>query len=78
LSLHDINSIRQNLNALFANIAWAEEEISAAQDRHPEATDQLQRSFTVLAPTLSLMRIPAVYRAHCRELLERVSTPPEN
>jgi hypothetical protein len=54
-------------------ISWAENEIEAAQARHPQIAERLWHSFTLLAPALPLRWNPRVYRAHCRELLERVA-----
>jgi hypothetical protein len=55
-------------------IELAEEEISAAQRRHPAASDRIWRNFRLLQPPADgLTRNDLVYRAHCRELLDRVA-----
>lgn len=53
----------------------AEEEIAAAQSRHPEKADSLRGAFMSLVPPVSMRGpvCPDVYRAHVRELLERVA-----
>ncbi len=67
-----IDDLRQELDSAFRTIAWAEEEIEAAQRRHPDAADPIWHSFGLLRPTLELMRTEPVYRSHCRELLDRI------
>lgn len=54
-------------------IFWAEDEIAAAQKRHPESSEEIWRSFPILLPTHTLMNTEFVYRAHVRELLDRVA-----
>ncbi|MFY1688146.1 hypothetical protein [Plantactinospora sp. WMMB782] len=61
------------LESAFAAMEWAEEEIEAARKRHPEADDRIWKSFLLLQPTHDLMRVEMTYRAHCRELLDRVA-----
>jgi hypothetical protein len=73
MPLNILNDIRRVLEPLFLNMEWAEEEITTAQERHPAAAERLDRSFRLLTPTHSLMSTEAVYRAHCRELLDRVA-----
>lgn len=51
----------------------AEEEIRAAQKRHPDRRDQAYHSFGLLVPTHDRMATEFVYRSHARELLERVA-----
>ncbi|MGW5315470.1 hypothetical protein [Nocardia thailandica] len=53
---------------------WAEEEIQRAQNRHPDVADVLHHSFSLLSATEDRMATEFVYRAHARELLERVAT----
>jgi hypothetical protein len=62
------------LNDAFTLMETAEEEIAEAQQRHPEAADRLWHSYSLLAPPADgfMQREPA-YRAHCREILERVA-----
>jgi hypothetical protein len=53
---------------------WAEEEIEAAQRRHGERDrGPLWNSFRLLKPTHERAWPELVYRAHCRELLDRVA-----
>lgn len=68
-----VTELRHELQPLFDAMAWADEEIQATQHRHPAAKDLIRDSFVLLRPTLPLMRTVAVYRAHCRELLDRVA-----
>lgn len=70
MHLNDIDVSLADLGHLY--ILWAEQEIAAAQHRHRSAADRIWRSFNLLKPTLGRMREP-VYRAHCRELLDRVA-----
>jgi|ERR1700742_253971 len=58
----------------FDQMELAEDEIRKAQDRHPAHRDRLYHSFSLLKPNMGLERMASemVYRAHCRELLERV------
>ncbi len=65
--------LQHELEPLLVAMAWAEEEIKAAQRRHPAAADRIWGSFGLLRPTQPLMRTEAAYRAHCRELLDRVA-----
>jgi hypothetical protein len=53
---------------------WAEDEIEAAQLRHGERDrGPLWNSFRLLKPTHERAWPELVYRAHCRELLDRVA-----
>jgi hypothetical protein len=61
------------LDPLFDAMAWAEDEIDAAALRHPAAADRIRRSFLLLRPAHPRMRSEALYRSHCRELLDRVA-----
>lgn len=55
-------------------IGWAEDEISRAMKRHPEADDELWHSFSLVRPTSDRMyRVEFLFRGHARELLERVA-----
>jgi hypothetical protein len=58
--------------AAVAQLDWAEDEIQAAQQRHPAAADHLYHAIVLLAPTSPLMKTEFVYRSHCRELLNRI------
>lgn len=62
------------LGTAFQQMEWAEDEITKAQQRHPAATDQLFHAFSLLRPTHERMEFELVYRAHCRELLDRAAT----
>ncbi|UUV32155.1 hypothetical protein NQK81_01520 [Amycolatopsis roodepoortensis] len=59
----------------FDLLRLAEDEIVQARSRHPLHNDLLHHSFSLLAPNFALerMRFEIVYRAHCRELLDRVA-----
>ncbi|SDP96402.1 hypothetical protein SAMN04487905_12024 [Actinopolyspora xinjiangensis] len=58
---------------VFDQMAWCEDEIQAAQRRHPHAADTLYHSWTLLHPTTARMSTEFVYRSHGREILERVA-----
>jgi hypothetical protein len=74
LSVNDlVNDIRREIDQILRQIDWAEEEIASTQRRYPACADRLWQSFTLLAPTDPLMDVEATYRAHCREVLERVA-----
>jgi len=52
----------------------AEEEILTAMARHPAAADPIWHTFPLLVPTGAKVGLTeAVYRGHCRELLDRVA-----
>ncbi len=62
------------LGSAFDAIRLAEDEISAAQKRHPGAADRIWDSFLLLTPTNDLLtRNDLVFRSHCQELLDRVA-----
>lgn len=67
-----IQGVTDDLAGLFGQMEWAEDEIAHASQRHPTEADLLFHSFRLLTPTHHLMTTEFVYRAHCRELLERV------
>jgi len=51
----------------------AEEEITAAKERHPSHREHLQEAFRHLSPTQPLRDLSEdLYRYHCREILDRV------
>lgn len=60
---------------VFERMEWGEQEIAAAQARHPRYADRIWHSFSLLVPNTGLERMSSemVYRAHCRELLDRVA-----
>ncbi len=70
-----IAGVEQTLAPIFERMSWAEDEIKQAQARHPEQADTLYHSFTLLSggDASSRMSVEAVYRAHAREILERVA-----
>lgn len=62
------------LAPVFNQMEWGEDEISRAQQRHPNAADTLHHSFMLIRPTDDRgMNIEFVYRGHCRELLDRIA-----
>ncbi|WP_233163791.1 hypothetical protein, partial [Glycomyces salinus] len=62
-----------DLAGIFERIDIAETEITKAVERHPHAADRLWHAFKLLTPTHERMDHEPVYRAHCRELLDRVA-----
>ncbi|MBF6290190.1 hypothetical protein [Nocardia cyriacigeorgica] len=64
----------KSLLATFRQLEWAEDEIRRAQQAHPDVADVLHHSFSLLSATEERMATEFVYRAHARELLERVAT----
>lgn len=60
------------LDRCFAQMEWAEDEITQAQQRHPDSVAKLWKTFLLIQGTHELMGTEFVYRAHARELLERV------
>lgn len=68
-----INAVHNELDPLTDMMGWAEEEISAAQHRHPAYSDTLHHSFILLHSHDERMRTEFVYRGHARELLDRVA-----
>ncbi|MGW4528852.1 hypothetical protein [Amycolatopsis sp. NPDC004378] len=71
----DANGIFAVMAGAFERMEWAEEEIAAAQARHPRQASQIWHSFSLLVPNSGLERMSyeRVYRAHCREILDRVA-----
>jgi hypothetical protein len=59
--------------SVFDQMDWSEDEISEAQQRHPQAADVLDRSVTLIHPTSDRMNTEFGYRSHCRKLLDRVA-----
>lgn len=68
-----LNDTENELSGVFESLEWSEEEIAAAMRRHPDQADTIWHSFSLLTPTHDLMVTEFVYRAHCRELLDRVA-----
>ncbi|MFG1774785.1 hypothetical protein ACGFIX_34860 [Nocardia salmonicida] len=56
-----------------ASMDWADDEIAQAQRRHPDITDVLYHSFSLLTATHDRMSTEFIYRPHARELTERVA-----
>jgi hypothetical protein len=70
-SLYD-DTISQHVGYM-QQLDWAEDEIQAGMRRHPRAADVIWHSLTLTTPTADLMRVETVYRAHCREIVDRVA-----
>ncbi|WP_219505183.1 hypothetical protein [Nonomuraea ceibae] len=68
-----LDLLAASLTPVFEHISWAEEEVQLAMKRHPWAADTLWHSFSLLKATRVLLRWELPYRAHCRELLDRVA-----
>ena len=65
----------QRIDESLTDVFIAEEEIEAAQTKHPKHTDALWNTFRSLQrPTALARKADVVYRAHCAELLDRVAT----
>ena len=64
-----------HLEILFECMELAEKEIASAKQRSPEHAERLHTAFLALQPSTPLLhRCPErLFRAHCRELLERVT-----
>lgn len=60
--------------AIFDRLGWAEDEIAQAAQRHPDHADRIYHSFALLSggEAAARMGVEAVYRAHAREIIERV------
>ncbi|MFE3105300.1 hypothetical protein [Nocardia tengchongensis] len=69
-----VAEIHDSFGNAFEQMRWGEEEIAAAQARHPARADELWHSFILLSPIHKLMSHELVYRAYCREILDRVAT----
>jgi hypothetical protein len=68
-----IDSLSDEVGDALQQVDWAEDEIAAASARHRHCADTLFHCFSLLEPTHPLMRSEMVYRAHCRELLDRLA-----
>ncbi|MGI5185475.1 hypothetical protein ACQEVZ_55455 [Dactylosporangium sp. CA-152071] len=64
-----------DLGGLFSAMDWAEDEIKRATRRHPDQADMLYHAFSLVQPRDigTGMGAEFVYRAHVRELLERIA-----
>jgi hypothetical protein len=75
-------ALPRRIGGLFDLMAVAEEEIDAASKRHPGRERMLSAAFGLLCPPAGMSKLdPKLYRAHARELCERVAAfdgPPEN
>jgi hypothetical protein len=69
-SFADLGSL---LSGAFEQMEWAEDEIQQAQKRHQDAADLIYHSFKLLCQPHELMKKEQVYRAHSREILDRVA-----
>lgn len=54
-------------------IDWAEEEIRAAQKRHPGQAARVWHGFSLLRATHRRLEFELLFRAHCREILDRIA-----
>ncbi|TDD49011.1 hypothetical protein [Saccharopolyspora elongata] len=72
---NDAAEIFSLMEDVFERIRWADEEIENARARHPQHADKLWHSNMLLTPNpgLESMKKEFVFRAHCRELLDRVA-----
>jgi hypothetical protein len=69
-----LNDVGGLIGEVFDRIGWAEEEIEAAQLRHGEhGRGPLWNSFRLLKMTHDQEWPELLFRAHCRELLDRVA-----
>ncbi|WP_394615900.1 hypothetical protein JNUCC0626_40235 [Lentzea sp. JNUCC 0626] len=70
--LEEINGL---VGCAFDQMTWAEDEIKRAMARHPAEADTLYHAFHLLKPiSHRRMDLERVYRAHCREMLDRVAS----
>lgn len=65
--------VASELDAIVDRTGWAEDEISQAHKRHPEAAHLIRDAFPLLSKTHPCMNTEFVYRSHCAELLDRVA-----
>lgn len=77
MELHEITQeIESKLAPFFRLMEIAEEEIEAAQKRYHEPVGKgdgpIWGAFMLLQPSHPQMKAESLYRAHCRELLDRV------
>lgn len=71
--LEMFNSIQTEVADAMRSIDWAEEEIEAAANEHPDSADLIYHAFLLTRDTHPLMKSEFVYRAHVREILARVA-----
>ncbi len=72
--MFDSGNISARLGSIFETMGWAEDEITAAETRHPEHAEQIRTCYLPLQPSdvLHTLFNERNYRAHVRELLERI------
>ncbi len=60
---------------IFDKMEIAGEEVESARKRWPNASDEIDQAFMILVPSQFMGERPSnnVYRAYCRELLDRVA-----
>lgn len=62
------------ISTCFSDMEIAEQEIAGAQKRHPAQADLIWQAFKYLMPTKLLSpKTETLYRAHCREILDRIA-----
>jgi len=72
--LADALKTLDRIEDVFRAREWAEEEISKAQARHGEqGKGPIWKSFPLLKATHERLFLEVLYRAHCREILDRVA-----
>jgi hypothetical protein len=74
--LSEITHILDKLDGIIplAQMAWADQEIEAAQVRHGEmGRGPIWNSWRLLSPCHRFMAQEKLYRGHCREILDRVT-----
>jgi hypothetical protein len=67
-----LDELSVGLDDLFECMEIAEDEISKAMNRHPQKRYLIYGSFLTLKPVAPMPM--KLYRAHCRELLDRIGT----
>ncbi|MGP4112952.1 hypothetical protein ACTWP5_18830 [Streptomyces sp. 4N509B] len=72
----DLACLLQNIANIIPveHMEWAEQEIQSAQERHGErGRGPIWNSWRLLRPNRPLVTPERLYRAHCREILQRVA-----
>lgn len=72
--LEFLGPLGSDVRGLFALMGVAEEELATAKKKHPLAEFAIQKAFSILAPDAKffIKKHTELYRAHCRELLDRI------
>mgnify|MGYP007059383117 CR=1 FL=1 len=71
---HMPKALGEVISTCFSDMEIAEQEIARAQKRHPAQADLIWQSFKHLMPSELLSpKTETLYRAHCREILDRVA-----